>query len=124
MGLKDVRASALTIDQSNSSTIFAGLGNGVYKSTNGGADWQPSKTRLSANLSSIVIDPSHTNVLYLGSLEGWVFVSADGGESWTAVSEGLPGPGKATIGIAPSGTLFTGTYGAGVFKRQLTVTDR
>src|SRR5207249_2244542 len=75
--------------------------------------------------SGLAIDPQTPTTLYatsgsyVGSLFiGGVFKSTDGGESWSAVSAGLPNLPVPALAIDPqtSTTLYAGTQGGGVFK--------
>ncbi len=70
---------------------------GVWKTTTGGASWQPVDDFM-ANLavSTLVMDPTNPNILYAGTGEGFynadglrgagIFKSADGGATWTQLS--------------------------------------
>ena len=72
----------------------AGVAGGIWKSTDGGASWQP-KGDLLVNIAvnSLIQDPAHENVLYAGTGEGFfngdsvrgqgIFKSTDYGETWT-----------------------------------------
>lgn len=71
----------------------AGVAGGIWKSTNGGASWQP-KGDLLVNIAvnSIVQDSKQDDVLYAGTGEGFfngdairgqgIFKSTDAGETW------------------------------------------
>jgi photosystem II stability/assembly factor-like uncharacterized protein len=67
------------------------FGDGVYKSVDGGKSWQHMGLRDSRHISRIVISPHNPNVVYVGALghafgpneERGVFMTTDGGKSWT-----------------------------------------
>ncbi len=67
------QVGTLLIDPTNSSTWYAtaysGNGPGIYKSTDGGDTWQVVNTGLPSSLSatSLALDPSAPQTLYLGS---------------------------------------------------------
>ena len=75
---------------------FGGTGSGVWKTTNGGADWTPlfDKEPVSA-IGAIAVAPSDPNVIYVGTGEGCirstssygdgVYKSTDAGKTWTNV---------------------------------------
>jgi photosystem II stability/assembly factor-like uncharacterized protein len=75
-------------------------GGGVWKSSNGGATWQPVFEKQSvAAVGAVAIDPSNENVVWAGTGEAnprndvsygnGVYKSTDGGKTWTRV--GLAG---------------------------------
>ncbi|HTQ85160.1 MAG TPA: hypothetical protein VMI93_03015 [Candidatus Solibacter sp.] len=75
---------------------FGGTGSGVWKTTNGGADWTPlfDKQAVSA-IGAIAVAPSDPNVIYVGTGEGCiratsshgdgVYKSTDAGKTWANV---------------------------------------
>ncbi len=72
----------LAIDPTNSEIIYVGtkdsddnpLGFGVYRSMDGGKNWQPVNSGLShLSIFSIQIDPTNPNILYLGTEGNGVF---------------------------------------------------
>jgi len=84
------------------STLFVGtLGQGLFRSPDGAANWSASASGLADSyVSSLTVDPSNSSVLYAGtahpntSLSQRVYKSTDGGSTWTATSLGA---GSATI---------------------------
>src|SRR5262249_29999223 len=81
---------ALAIDPHTSTTLYAGTGGGVYKSTDGGRQWTAMNTGLAdRNVEVVVIDPHTPTILYAGTYGG-VFKSSDGGGSWIPINTGLP----------------------------------
>ena len=67
------------------------FGDGVYKSTDGGKTWQHMGLRDTERISAIVIHPQNPDVVYVGALghafganeERGVFMTTDGGRTWT-----------------------------------------
>jgi photosystem II stability/assembly factor-like uncharacterized protein len=88
---------ALAIDPKNSNTIYAGTGGFystgvVYRSQNGGQSWSavnlgPTNTYV----RSLAIDPEGSNTIYVGTSNG-IFVSYDGGETWSSQNVSLRHP--------------------------------
>ncbi len=116
----------LVIDPSNPQILYAGArDNGVYKSTNGGANWAASSSGLPSGASPLgdarclAINPITPQTLYVGAFGG-VFKSTNGGANWAASSTGLTNTNVWCLAIDPSNpqTLYAGTYGigGGVFK--------
>src|SRR2546427_451265 len=82
--------NALAIDPLTPANVYAAIGAGVFKSTDGGDNWHASNTGLpSLHPTSLVIDPQTPTTIYMGAT-GWptspggVFKSVDGGEHWSA----------------------------------------
>ncbi|HJP90807.1 MAG TPA: hypothetical protein VJ875_02560 [Pyrinomonadaceae bacterium] len=67
------------------------FGDGVYKSTDGGKTWQHMGLKDSEHISAIVINPQNPDIVYIGALghafgpneERGVFMTTDGGKTWT-----------------------------------------
>jgi hypothetical protein len=95
--LANIAVTCMAIDPSNPNVLYAGTGEGVFnidavrgagmfKTTDGGANW----TRLTATVNNadfffvndIVVSPSNSQHVYAATRSG-VFRSLDGGTSWT-----------------------------------------
>ena len=92
------RSRALLIHRTQNNLMWtAGVAGGIWKSTDGGASWQP-KGDLLVNIAvnSLIEDPAQDNVLYAGTGEGFfnadsvrgqgIFKSTDYGETWTQLA--------------------------------------
>jgi len=85
---KSVRAMAVSISDPN--VIVAGALDGVYRSTDGGNNWQriSSDDGIVKNIESIAIDPKDPNVIYAGT---WhlAWKTSDGGANWQRINKGM-----------------------------------
>src|SRR6476660_3195392 len=67
------------------------FGDGVYKSTDGGKNWQHMGLKDTEHISAIAIHPQNPDIVYVGELghafgpndERGVFMTTDGGKTWT-----------------------------------------
>jgi photosystem II stability/assembly factor-like uncharacterized protein len=101
---------AVTIDPSNPKTVWVGsgeawmrnsvsVGDGVYKSTDGGENWTNVGLKDSEHIAKILVDPSNgDNVLVCASGHLWndndergVYKTTDGGKTWKKVLAGANG---------------------------------
>lgn len=117
--------SSLAFDPSDAQTLYATYstfgGSHVWRSRDGGLSFSAIDNNL-PNLPahSIAVHPSNSNMLYLGTDLG-LFVSSNGGESWTAEESGF---GQAIIeslvinSQAPH-FLHAFTYGRGIWRIPL-----
>ncbi len=122
---------ALAVAPSDPKIIYAGTGetdiredfssgNGVYKSTDGGATWNHIGLEDTRQISRIVIDPHDAKVVYVGALghayspneERGVYKSVDGGEHWTRVLDLGSQVGISDLAVCASAPklLFAGAW--------------
>ena len=95
---------SIAIQQSNPSTVWVGtgegnprnsisLGEGMYKTIDGGKSWKRMGLEKTRNIHRIIVDPSNPNTVYAGAIgnpyaehpERGVFKTNDGGESWEKI---------------------------------------
>ncbi|HEY5023285.1 MAG TPA: hypothetical protein VII30_12445, partial [Gemmatimonadaceae bacterium] len=123
---------AIAIDPTNPKVIWVGtgeawtrnsvsLGDGIYKSVDGGDNWTNMGLRESERIAKIAIDPSDPNTVYAcvpGKLwsdgeDRGVYKTTNGGQSWAKV---LKGPNASTgcsmMSMDPKNpkTLFAGMW--------------
>ncbi|MDY8136831.1 VPS10 domain-containing protein [Aquimarina sp. 2201CG5-10] len=114
------RIGHLLIDPNNTSTIFATTSNGIFKSTDGGANW--ALKSLARGFNDIVYKAGSATTLFATeSGQTKFYISTDNGENWTESSSGLTNNGKldiATTAADPEflmalnrGTVFKSTNG-------------
>jgi uncharacterized repeat protein (TIGR01451 family) len=122
-GLTNASVNAIAIHPSNSSILFAGTGGGIFKSTDGGANWTLSNSGITSSqiIHAIVIDAANPSTMYAAKASaGLVFKSTNGGQTWSNVSGGLVNfPTLASaLAIDPStpASVYVGLDSSGVFK--------
>ena len=97
------------------------IGDGVYKSTDGGENWTNVGLKGSERVAKILVDPTESNTVYVclpGKLwsdsdERGVYKTTDGGKSWTKILKGAnPSTGCSMISMDPQNpkTIFAGTW--------------
>ncbi len=103
---------AITVDPKNPKVVWVGtgeawtrnsvsIGDGVYKSVDGGENWTNMGLKDSERIAKILVDPSNTNTVYVcvpGKLwsdsdERGLYKTIDGGKTWTRI---LKGPNAST----------------------------
>ncbi len=105
------RTRAIAIDPANPNTIFAGTATGgVWKTLDGGLTWAALTDFLPVlSVSSLVMDPTNSQILYLGTGEATqgdgIFKTTNGGQTWTQ----LPGTANSN---------FNFVYGIAVHPQQ------
>ncbi len=105
-------AATLALDRRHANTLYAGTSSGLFKTTDGGTSWQ--SLGLSS-MSAVAVDPNNSEVVYAGTRLDGFYRSADAGNSWAAINDGLPNGLSGTIAIdAATRLVYYGT-GNGVF---------
>src|SRR5262245_40434434 len=121
---------AIAIDPLNSNTAYAARGEsggGLFKTTDGGATWNPINSGLLTTMpvSALAIDSRNSNTLYAGIRywPGGLFKSVDGGRNWLELSlptgrlQGLKVVFSLAVIPGDPYTIYALTGGAnGVFK--------
>ncbi|HEY3103113.1 MAG TPA: hypothetical protein VGJ69_05950 [Pyrinomonadaceae bacterium] len=123
---------AITIDPKNPKTIWVGtgepwtrnstsLGDGVYKSTDGGDNWTNMGLPESERIAKILVSPDNTNTVYVcapgklwsDSNERGVYRTTDGGKTWTQILKGAnasTGCSMMTMDPKDPKTLYAGLW--------------
>lgn len=120
---------AVAVAPSDDKTVWAGTGesngrnssswgDGVYKSTDGGATWKNMGLKDTHEIARIAIDPADPNVVYVAAAghlwgpnrERGLFKTADGGKSWRAVLAPGPEVGAIDVALGAGGVVLAATY--------------
>lgn len=88
----------ITIDPSNSNTIWAGTSLGLQKSEDGGTTWD---VKRSGDITDFKLKPGDPQTIYAVSTFAF-FVSRDGGQNFEQITDDLPATsGRLAIGVSP-----------------------
>jgi len=122
---------AIALVQSNPSVVWAGtgegnprnsisLGEGIYKSLDGGKTWKRMGLEKTRNIHRIIIDPNNPDVVYVGAMgnpfadhsERGVYKTTDGGETWKQIlyTNQNSGVGDMVMDPANPNKLFVNMY--------------
>jgi photosystem II stability/assembly factor-like uncharacterized protein len=123
---------AVTIDPRNPKVIWVGtgeawtrnsasIGDGVYKSTDGGENWTHLGLKESERIAKILVDPTETNTVYVcvpgrlwsDSDERGVYKTTDGGTTWVKILKGANlSTGCSMLSLDPQHpkTIFAGLW--------------
>ncbi len=111
---------AIAVDRRHPQTVFVGtgegwprnsvsVGDGVYKTTDGGDSWQRVGLENTERIAQLAIDAKNSDIVFacaLGHLfddhpDRGVYRSRDGGKTWQQVLAGAPDAGCADLALDP-----------------------
>jgi photosystem II stability/assembly factor-like uncharacterized protein len=117
----DLSVTTIGIDPKNPNVVYIGTGHawsieeggyegGIFKTTNGGAEWKLLTRNVSFSACGafdvqgrlIVVDPTNSNIVYAGSHRHGIFKSTDAGRNWKY--KGLAGKYISSVVIDPTNT--------------------
>jgi photosystem II stability/assembly factor-like uncharacterized protein len=112
---------SLAIQQSNPNVVWVGtgegnprnslnIGEGIYKSLDGGKTWKRMGLEKTRNIHRVVIDPTNPEVVYAAAIgnpyaehpERGVYKTTDGGETWSRILYSNESSGAADLVMDPS----------------------
>ena len=123
---------AVAIDPNNPQVLWAGtgeswtrnsvsVGNGVYKSTDGGQTWTNVGLPATERITRIIVHPKNSNIVYVcapgplwsDSPDRGLYKTSDGGKTWALVLKGANlSTGCSSVAMDPSNPehLLAGTW--------------
>ncbi|MBP1766248.1 MAG: hypothetical protein H6P98_363 [Candidatus Aminicenantes bacterium] len=126
-----VSVGDVTIAPSHPDTVWAGtgeatcrnsvtIGDGVYKSTDGGKTWKNMGLKETRHVSRIVVNPGDPNIVFVAAMghlwgpntDRGVFKTTDGGRTWKKVLYVDENTGCADLAMDPADslTLYAAAY--------------
>lgn len=113
--------TSLAVDPRASSTLYLGTSGGatgIFRSTDGGATWNPINEGLAFSgvaglpgITVLAVDPSNTQTVYAGSQFG-ILKSINGGQSWFSSDAGLQRHAilDLVVDSGNPGTIYAATF--------------
>jgi len=129
-GLNSLETNVLAVDPNDSDVLYLGTDDdGIYKSINGGENWEKLIPSASFGVGDIVVDPQNSNNVYMGTVDYFrlsesrgvlgdfgVYKSTDGGATWEEFNSGLNHLGVFSLELSEENRiLYAGTRAGGVY---------
>jgi hypothetical protein len=123
-----ITKAAKQSNQPNALQSFSWHELGPTPLTNGQTQQFPATASVSGRVTSVVVDPTNSNKVYLGTAQGGVWRSTNGGSSWTPIFDTAQSLAIGALALAPSDPtiLYVGTgepnnsadsfFGVGVYR--------
>lgn len=112
------KVTGIVVDAAAPLKLYAGIdGEGVHRSTDGGATWLPATVPADMRIMALVINPLNHATLFAASYGAGVYTSSDSGDNWApCANTGLSGGALNAVSLAidSSAKLYIGTE-AGIF---------
>ncbi len=94
---------------------------GMLKSTDGGENWDFINHGLEStykNINHIAVHPTDPDIVFIGTLNGGIFKTEDGGNNWFESSDGIIVPDVRAIVFDPSNynILYAGCQRGSIYK--------
>ena len=104
----------------NNSQRSVSMGDGVYKSVDGGKSWKNTGLKASEHIGKIIIDPRNSDVVYVAAQgplwaaggDRGLYKTTDGGKTWKAILSVSPDTGVTDVVFDSSNpdTLYAASY--------------
>ncbi len=73
--------NGFAVDSANPKVMYVATRDGLFKSADAGQTWKPIGKELKT-LATVVVNPKKPAEIYAATVEGKLFFSKDGGQSW------------------------------------------
>jgi photosystem II stability/assembly factor-like uncharacterized protein len=127
-GMTSGFTSAVTLDPTDPTRLYSAWTSDfetsfVSRSENSGASWTRAGSSLSFVITSLLVSPRNPSVVYASTLGSGVFRSANRGDDWTPVNDGLTNLRVRRLVLDPTDlqTLYATTDGGGIYIGGLDV---
>ena len=116
------KINAIAVNPKDSCTLYAAIGNRVYKSTDCSRHWsyklidaRPDPNNI---INALAVDPFNPSTIYAGSSGTSLYRSDDGAESWRAVKQFNNNIVKILANPKKDGVIYVATQSSGIFRTQ------
>jgi photosystem II stability/assembly factor-like uncharacterized protein len=111
---------ALAGDATDTRVLYAGAGQGLFRSADGGGTWQAAGAELAGQtVFCVLVSPTDRETVHAGATDG-VWRSRDGGAHWEIWGRGLQDVTVTTLAFDPRNArhVLAGTKYRGVFESE------
>ncbi|OGL17924.1 MAG: hypothetical protein A3G97_00590 [Candidatus Rokubacteria bacterium RIFCSPLOWO2_12_FULL_69_21] len=74
--------NGFAVNPENPKVMFAAMRDGLFRSADAGESWKPVAKEIK-NMAAVAVNPKQTDEVYAASEDGTLYVSTDGGTTWT-----------------------------------------
>jgi photosystem II stability/assembly factor-like uncharacterized protein len=115
-GFSQPYLESMSFDRNNPHSLYVGLTNGLFKSSNGAQSWSQVSGLSISFITALAFDPSNARTFYVGGFGG-ISKTTNGGQTWTAQNSGLDFLYVQSLKVDPSNpsTVYAGVFG-GLYK--------
>lgn len=108
----------VAVDPANKCVIYATAANRVFKSADCSRTWTVAyfDNDPKAIITSLVVDFSNKNIVFMGTSRGEIIKSSDQGESWRTLNNFGGQVNKIVISPADAKIMFVGSIAKGIFR--------
>ena len=75
--------NGFAVDSTDPKVMYVAMRDGLFKSVDAGESWKPLGKGLK-NLAAVAVNPKRPSEVYVSTMDGAIFRSADGGATWGA----------------------------------------
>jgi len=119
-GLPNTRIDAVAIDPQSKCIIYASANNKLYKSTDCNRTWEAVyyDNSKKANIKGIAIDHYDPNRIFIGTTQGLLLKSEDGGNTWQRIKNIKNKITELYVSPHDSRVMFATTRDKGTYRTQ------
>jgi photosystem II stability/assembly factor-like uncharacterized protein len=112
------RVQSVAVDPKDKCTVYATTANQIFKTVNCGRDWTRTwfDPKTDKVFTTVLVDWFNSTIVYVGSSDGDVFKSTDGGINFLVSKRADAAVASIAIDPSDSRILYVGTRGDGIWK--------